>query len=48
MKILFNHIGYAPADEKVLLIEAPQTAVWREIALVALPGCKEVWRGAIR
>lgn len=45
MKILFNHIGYAPADEKVILIEAPEATAWKEIALVALPGGETVWRG---
>ncbi len=45
MKILFNHIGYAPADEKVILIEAPAATVWREIVLVSLPAGNEVWRG---
>lgn len=45
MKILFNHVGYAPEDEKVVLIEAPATTVWREVALVSLPSGDVVWRG---
>ena len=46
MKILGNHIGYAPADEKVLLLEAPEATVWLEIALVSLPTGTVVWRGS--
>lgn len=46
MKVLFNHIGYTPDTEKVLLIEAPEKTAWRELALVALPGGAEVWRGS--
>lgn len=46
MKILCNHIGYAPADEKVLLLEAPASARWRELALVTLPENAVVWTGA--
>lgn len=46
MKILFNHLGYAPDDAKVLLVEAPADTAWREVALVALPGGEPVWRGS--
>ncbi|RXK53412.1 endoglucanase-like protein [Oleiharenicola lentus] len=46
MKILFNHIGYAPDDAKVLLIDAPEKTSWRELALVSLPDGATVWRGA--
>jgi Glycosyl hydrolase family 9/Cellulase N-terminal ig-like domain len=46
MKILFNHIGYAPDDEKLILLEAPETTVWTELALVSLPDGAVVWRGA--
>ncbi len=45
MKILFNHIGYAPGDEKVLLVEALASTAWRELALVSLPAGETVWRG---
>jgi hypothetical protein len=45
MRILFNHVGYAPDDAKVLLLEAPADTAWRELALVALPAGGEVWRG---
>ncbi len=46
MRILFNHVGYAPEDEKILLIEAPADTTWRELALVSLPGNEVAWRGA--
>jgi hypothetical protein len=46
MKILFNHIGYAPADEKLILIEAPETTPWKELALISLPAGAILWRGA--
>lgn len=45
MKILFNHVGYAPADEKVLLVEAPAGTEWREFSLVALPAGATAWTG---
>jgi hypothetical protein len=45
MKILFNHIGYAPEDEKVILLEASEATAWQEVALVSLPGCAVVWKG---
>ncbi|HEX2860527.1 MAG TPA: hypothetical protein VHN79_02760, partial [Lacunisphaera sp.] len=53
MKILFNHIGYAPADEKRLLLEAPEVTMWREVALVSLPEgvivcrCRPVFAGGV-
>jgi hypothetical protein len=46
VKILFNHVGYAPADEKVLLLEAPEATRWRELALVSLPDGKVAWQGS--
>ncbi len=46
MRVLCNHLGYAPADEKILLLEAPEKTTWQAIALVTLPGGQEVWRGA--
>jgi hypothetical protein len=45
MRILCNHLGYAPDDAKVLLIEAPERTAWRELTLVALPGGATVWQG---
>jgi hypothetical protein len=45
MKILFNHVGYDPADRKILLIEATADTRWRELALVSLPDGAIVWRG---
>ncbi|AOS44730.1 hypothetical protein Verru16b_01797 [Lacunisphaera limnophila] len=46
MKILGNHIGYTPGDQKVLLLEAPEATAWTELALVSLPDGAVVWRGA--
>lgn len=45
MKILFNHVGYEPADRKVLHIDAPAETRWRELALVSLPDGAIAWRG---
>lgn len=45
MKILFNHIGYAPGDEKVILLEASEATAWKEVALVSLLDGVVVWRG---
>jgi len=45
VRILFNHIGYAPGAEKRLLLEAPASITWRELALVSLPANDVVWRG---
>lgn len=45
MKVLFNHIGYAPADEKRLLLEAPESAQWSMVALVDVLKGEDVWRG---
>ena len=45
MRVLFNHVGYAPDEAKVMLLEAPADTTWRELALVTLPGSEVVWRG---
>lgn len=45
MKILFNHVGYTPDEEKVILVEAPEKTAFREFTLVSLPDGGAVWRG---
>ena len=37
MKVLFDHVGYEPDSEKVLLIEAPHDATWTSVAVVRMP-----------
>lgn len=45
MKILFNHVGYAPGAQKRILIEAARETTWAEVSLVGLPGGVVVWSG---
>lgn len=45
MKILFNHVGYAPAAQKRILIEAARDTEWSEVTLVRLPTGDPVWSG---
>lgn len=44
MKVLFNHVGYAPAATKRLLIEAPADTIWAQTCVVRLPAGDEVLR----
>ena len=37
MKVLFDHVGYAPDAPKVLLVEAPADTVWDAVTVVRLP-----------
>lgn len=45
MRILFDQVGYRPADEKRLLIEAPAGTHWTSVELLRLPDGETVWRG---
>lgn len=46
MKVLFNHIGYAPDSTKQILIEAPADTQWDHVSLVDATSGTEAWRGA--
>lgn len=44
MRVLFNHVGYAPDARKRILIEAPAETAWERVCLVRLPDGDEVVR----
>jgi len=45
MKVLFNHLGYAPDTPKKILIEAPADTSWRSVSLIELGSGSEAWHG---